>query len=136
MIRKIIVFLLAVSILGMCGGCLRKKVGVRVVDRISVQWEENGTVMEQTFDDPQKMKLILNKVRTLGQRFSSDTDPDTLNVQTVTMTLLYSDGARQEYQIKPDRYVRIGKAPWQQADPRQVTALRLLLQSLPGDSKT
>ena len=136
MIRKIIALLLSVAILGMCSGCLRKKARVRVVDRISVRWEDNGTVIDQTFEEPDKMQLILNKVRSLGQRFSSDTDPDTLNVQTVTMVLLYSDGSQRQYQLKPDRYVRIGQAPWQQADPRQVTELRLLLQSLPGDPKT
>lgn len=136
MVRKIIAVMLAVGILGLAGGCGRKKPGVRVVDRISVRWEEDGTLIQQVYESQDKMQLILNKLRTLGQRFSSETDPDQLEVPTVTVTLLYSDGRQKEYQIKPDRYVRVGQAPWQQADPRQVTSLRLLLQSLPGDSRT
>ena len=135
MVRRIVAAVLVVGMLGMCAGCGRKKGAIRVVEQISAQWEENGTSIDQIFEEPEKLQLILNKVRTLGQRFSADTDPDALNVTTVTMTLLYSDGTQQQYRIKPDRYVRIGQAPWQQASPRKVTALRLLLQSLPGDSQ-
>ena len=134
MVRKIIAVLLAVVLLCMCGGCLNKKTGVRVVEQISVQWEENGRSISREHDEPEKMQLILNKLRTLGQRFSSDTDPDTLDVTAVTVTLFYSDGSRKQYQIKPDRYVRIGQNPWQQANPKQITSLRLLLLSLPDDS--
>lgn len=136
MVRKIIALVLAVGILGSCSGCGRKKTGVRVVDRIFVQWEADGMPVQQIYENPDKMQLILNRLRTLGQRFSSETDPDRLDVPAVTVTLLYSDRTQKQYQIKPDRYVRIGQAPWQQADPRQVTSLRLLLQSLPGDSQT
>ena len=136
MVRRIIAVVLTFGILGMCSGCVRKKSALRIVEQIQVQWAENGTTICQVYEDPEKMQLILNKVRTLGQRFSADTDPETLNVTTVTMTFLYSDRTQQHYQIKPDRYVRIGQAPWQQASPKQVTALRLLLQSLPGDSRT
>ena len=134
MVRKIIAVLLAVVLLCMCGGCLNQKTGVRVVEQISVQWEENGRSISREHDEPEKMQLILNKLRTLGQRFSSDTDPDTLDVTAVTVTLFYSDSSRKQYQIKPDRYVRIGQNPWQQANPKQITSLRLLLLSLPDDS--
>ena len=135
MVRRIIALALVFGILGMCSGCLRKKSALRVVEQIRVQWDEDGSRICQVYEDQEKMQLILNKVRTLGQRFSVDRDPETLNVTTLTMTLFYSDKTHREYQIKPDRYVRIGQAPWQQANPKQVTALRLLLQSLPGDSR-
>ena len=135
MVRNIIAALLTAVFLCMCGGCVRKKNCVRVVERISVQWEENGQCISREHDTPEHMQLILNQVRMLGQRFSSDTDPDTLDVPSVSMTLFYSDGSRRQYQIKPDRYVRIGKAPWQQASPKQITSLRLLLLSLPDDSR-
>lgn len=134
--HRIIIIMLMMGIMGMCSGCLRKNHGLRVVEQISVQWEENERSICRVYEEPQKMQLILNKLRTLGQRFASDTDPETLNVLTVTMTFLYSDGSRQQYQIKPDRYIRVGDDPWQQANPKQVTSLRLLLQSLPEDSQT
>lgn len=135
MVRKIIAAVLAVGILGMCGGCLRKKPGVRVVEQISVRWAENGVDVCRIHDDPEEMHLILNKLRTLGQRYSPDIDPELLDTPIVTVALIYSDGTQRLYQIKPDRYVRIGEASWQQADPGRITALRLLLLSLPGDLK-
>lgn len=135
MVRRMIAVLLIMGILGMCSGCLRQKSTLRIVEQIRVHWDEEGTGICHVYEDPEKMRLILNRVRTLGQRFSVDQDPETLNVSTLTMTLFYSNKTHRQYQIKPDRYIRIGQDPWQQANPKQVTALRLLLQSLPGDSR-
>lgn len=134
--RKILAVVLSVGILLGCSGCLHKKHRIRVVEQICVQWVENDQDVCHFYDRPEKMQLILNKVRTLGQRFSSDTDPETLKTATVTMTLLYSDGSQQQYRFKPDRYVQIGQNPWQQANPKKVTSLGLLLKSLPEDAKT
>lgn len=134
--RKIVAVLLAVCLLGICSGCFHKKASVKLVSEISVQWEDNGGPIHRIFDSPQKMHLILNKLRTLGQRFSSDTDPETLEASVLSITLSYSDGSQQLYQIKPDRYIRIGQEPWQQADPNRITDLRLLLLSLPSDFRT
>lgn len=133
MVRKVLIMLLILVILGSCCGCLRKNTGVRVVKQISVQWVENGTAVHRVHQSPEKMHLILNKFRTLGQRFSPDLDPEALQSPTVTMTVFYSDESQRSYQIKADRYVRFGTAPWQQADPKRVNALRLLLLSLPED---
>lgn len=133
MVRKVLIMLLIIVILGSCCGCLRKNTGVRVVKQISVQWIENGAVVQRVHQRPEKMHLILNKLRTLGQRFSADVDPETLDSPAVTMTVIYSDESQRSYQIKADRYIRFGSAPWQQADPKRVTALRLLLLSLPED---
>lgn len=136
MMRKFLAVVLAMGILILCSGCLHNKHSVRVVEQICVQWVDHDREICHVFEKPEKMQLILNKVRTLGQRFSSDTDPDALKAPVVTMTIFYSDGSQKLYQIKPDRYVKIGQAPWQQANPKKVTSLGLLLKSLPEDSKT
>ncbi len=136
MMRKILAVILAMGILILCSGCLHKKHHVRVVEQIRVQWVENDQNICHDYERPEKMQLILNKIRTLGQRFASDTDPENLKAATVTVTLFYSDGNQQQYRIKPDRYVRFGEAAWQQANPKKVTSLRLLLLSLPEDSRT
>lgn len=134
--RRGIAILLIFGILGVCSGCLRKKSALRIVEQIHVQWEEDGTGIRRVYEDPEKMTLILNRIRTLGQRFSTDTDPEMLDATIITMTLFYSDQTQRQYQIKPDRYVRVEQAPWQQANPKQVTALQLILQSLPSDTQT
>ena len=136
MMRRGIAILLILGIVGMCSGCLRKKSALRIVEQIQVQWEEDGTGIRRVYEDPEKMTLILNRIRTLGQRFSTDTDPEMLDATIITMTLFYSDQTQRQYQIKPDRYVRVEQAPWQQANPKQVTALQLILQSLPSDTQT
>ena len=136
MMRRGIAILLIFGILGVCSGCLRKKSALRIVEQIHVQWEEDGTGIRRVYEDPEKMTLILNRIRTLGQRFSTDTDPEMLDATIITMTLFYSDQTQRQYQIKPDRYVRVEQAPWQQANPKQVTALQLILQSLPSDTQT
>lgn len=133
MVRKVIAILLVVIILGICSGCLHKNSGIRVVKQISVHWLDNGEEVLRVYQSPEKMHLILNKLRTLGQRFSTDVDPETLEASAVTVTALFSDGSQRFYQVKPDRFIRVGHDPWQQADPKKVTALRLLLLSLPGD---
>lgn len=136
MMRRGIAILLILGIVGVCSGCLRKKSALRIVEQIHVQWEEDGTGIRRVYEDPEKMTLILNRIRTLGQRFSTDTDPEMLDATIITMTLFYSDQTQRQYQIKPDRYVRVEQAPWQQANPKQVTALQLILQSLPSDTQT
>jgi hypothetical protein len=136
MVRKIFAVLIAIGLLGICCGCGQKKTGVRVVEQISVQWVQDGQDICRIHDDPEKMRLILNRLRTLGQRFSPDIDPNLLEVPAVAVLLVYSDGSQRMYQIKPDRYIRIGQDDWQQANPGKVTSLRLLLLSLTGNLQT
>ena len=133
MARKVIAVLLAMVILGLCCGCLQNNSGIRVVKQISVHWMEDGNPVQRVHQNPEKMHLILNKFRTLGQQYSPNVNPDGLEDSVVTVRVLFSDGSERFYQVKPDRFIRSGQAPWQQADPKKVTALRLLLLSLPED---
>lgn len=106
-----------------------RETGPRLVSRIEVEYGQS----RQVYEDPEKMSLILNRLRSLGQRYSPDTDPEALAGNTVSIRLIYSDGTQRQHQIKPDRYVRTGQEQWQQADPDRISALNLLLHVLPGD---
>ena len=111
------------------GGCRRKKAEIPVVCQISVAQEQN----EQVYQEPEKMQLILNRLRSLGQCYRPEEDPEVLDSPTVTITLLRSDGVRQQYLLKADRYIRFGQGPWQQTDPGPLSELRLLLAAMSED---
>lgn len=111
-------------------GCGRKKVGIPVVCEISV----SDAQQEQVYREPEKMQMILNRLRSLGQCYRPEADPELLRGDHLTITLLRSDGKCQQYQLKSDRYIRFGQGPWQQTDPGPLSELRELLQTMEGNS--
>lgn len=106
----------------------------KVVSKITVTCHEDGSVTNRTYTSQTKMKEILNGIRQLGQKMKPDVDPEQLNERLFSITLLHTDGSQQHYQTKADRYIRRGQEPWQQADPKKVSELNVLLQTLPADS--
>ena len=98
--------------------------GPRLVSGIEVEY--GGS--KQVYREPEQMSRILNKFRSLGQRYAPDQDPEALPGPTVVVRILHSDGTWQQYQIKQDRYIRQGQSKWQQADPKQIQSLILLLK--------
>ena len=123
--RKIIVGVLgAVLVLGLWQHFHKRDAGLRLVSAIEVEYGATCKV----YREPEQMSLILNRLRSLGQRYAPELDPEALSGPTVRIRLIYSDGTRLEHQIKPDRYVRTGEAKWQQADPKQIQSLMLLLK--------
>lgn len=123
--KKIIAAIVgAVLIFGLWQHFHRQDPGLRLVSAIEVEYGPT----RQVYHDSEQMSLILNRLRSLGQRYSPDLDPEALSGPTVSIRLIYSDGTWLEHQIKPDRYVRTGQAKWQQADPKQIQSLMLLLK--------
>ncbi len=102
----------------------RPEPGPRLVSAIEVAYGDR----QQIYREPEQMSRILNKLRTLGQRYAPELDPDTLNGATVTISILHSDGSRQQYELKADRYIRQDRKKWQQADPKRIQALMLMLK--------
>lgn len=125
MVRKIIAAIVgAVLIFGLWHHFHRQDPGLRLVSAIEVEYGPT----RQVYHDAEQMSLILNRLRSLGQRYSPDVDPEVLSGPTVSIRLIYSDGTRLEHQIKPDRYIRTGQSKWQQTDPKQIQSLMLLLK--------
>jgi hypothetical protein len=125
MVKKITVVLIGSALLfGLWLYFHRQEPGPRLVSAIEVEYGSS----RQIYEDPGQMSRILNRLRSLGQRYAPDLDPETLSGPTVSIRIHHSDGTSQQYQIKPDRYVRTGQATWQQADPKQIQLLLLLLK--------
>ena len=120
----------------LCAGCHTRgqsEANWPVVSQITVTCEHQGTLTRQFYTSEAKMRQILNCLRSLGQKSSPPIDPDTISARTYSITLTHTDGSQRIYQTKADRYIRICRDPWQQADPEKVSELHLLLQGLPGD---
>ena len=96
----------------------------RLVSAIEVEYGDS----RQVYQESEQMSRILNKLRSLGQRYAPDQDPEALSGHTVIIRILHSDGTCQQYQIKQDRYIRQGQSQWQQTDPKQIQSLILLLK--------
>lgn len=133
-LRSITAMLIAVLIL--CAGCRRREPVVQnwtVVSQISVTSELGDSLTRQIYNDSDKMRRILNALRQLGQKSTPEVDPDRLPLRSFSITLTHTDGSQQTYCTKGDRYIRQDPGPWQEADPKMVEELNLLLQTLPGD---
>ena len=116
-----------------CTGCSRHDLSGnhRVVTEIQVICPNDRT--QKSYTDPEKMRHILNSLRQIGQLTTPDQDPDALPLRQHQIQLTHSDGTKQTWSTKGDRYIRQGTAPWQQADPDLLTQLTHLFQTLPPD---
>ena len=117
------------------GGCSVKETvsSQRVVTEITVTCQQDGTLSRKIYNDANKMRQILNALRQVGQRFDPDIDPEELPLRSYCILLTHSDGTQRIWRTKGDRYIRQCRGPWQQADPKRISQLELILQSLPSD---
>ena len=72
-----------------------RKQGPTLVSQICVEVGPEQYV----YQDPEKLSLVLNRLRSLGQQYAPDRDPEALDTQTVRITLVRSDGSRQLYNL-------------------------------------
>lgn len=131
--RKIAVLVLFLLLCTGCGRAAEKAPSVGVVSEITVTREHRGMVTRQIYTEPHKLQQILNALRQVGQRFTPDTDPETLPLSSFHITLHRTDGIEHIYRTKADRYIRYNRQPWQETDPESLSRLTELLQNLPGD---
>lgn len=135
--KRILAFCLIATL---CTGCGRRRNPAEedwpVVSMITVTSHPEGQERHLVYTNQDKMRQILNGLRTLGQKTSPDVNPDDLPLQGHTIAFAYTDGSQRIYQTKGGRYIRRVPGPWQQADPKKVTELDTLLQTLPADGHT
>lgn len=128
--------ILCLAIIFLFTGChfrTRQEESWPVVRQITVTFESEGILTRRVYTTEAKMRQILNSLRSLGQKSTPSIDPGTLSARTYSITLTHTDESQRLYQIKGDRYIRICRDPWQQADPERVSELHFLLQNLPSD---
>lgn len=129
----------SIILLALCAtisGCRKQtQQTTAVVSQIAVTYEQEGALTQKVYTSSEKMRLILNALRQLGQKTSPSIDPAQATGQSYCITLTRSDGSQQIYRTKADRFILRDPGPWQQADPERIGELNQLLRSLPGDSQ-
>lgn len=124
-------WILLVSVAVLLCGCGRKNRGSgSMVTQITVAHENAGQDYCRSYGDSESMSLILYGIRNLGQRYTPKQDPDTVEADSYRITLEYANGTQSSYQIKEDRYIRVGQQPWQETNPTELGALHDLLEML------
>lgn len=131
--RKILaVFCLALALFA---GCQRKSHGSKIiVSHITVTYENDGVTLRQEYSAPEAMRTILGVIRMLGDRGRADTDPEVLPGQSYRIVMTHTDGSKELFRTKENRFVRYGRGPWQQVKPEYLARLHTVLQNLPGDT--
>lgn len=134
MSKRLFSLVLIVIMLSM-GGCDNRTTISKhnVVTQITTTRNDHGSLTRRIYTDQDKMRQILNGLRSLGQKSAPMIDPGTLLNETYCITLTNSDGSQQIYCTKPDRYFREGIGPWRQVNPERIEELTRLLLTLPSD---
>lgn len=130
-------FLLVALLLCALFGCGEKEAPkpLRLVNHITVTFEEGGVSQRIFYNTEEKMQLLLHHIRTIGIRDTPDTDPETLTASMIHITLAFSDGTYKSYTHKGTEFFREDNGPWKQISPEKVQGLYQLLMLLPGDEE-
>ena len=117
-------------------GCTREESAASfpLVTEISVHYE-NGTIQGQlSYNDDEKMQLILTYLRLLKPYGQPPEDPETAEGTLFEISLHYADGGSTVYRQKADRYLKSGEEPWLCIPPQKATELSVLLGYLEEDA--
>lgn len=115
-------------------GCRKADIAAhRVVTRIDVTCEAFDTYIRRCYTAEEKMQLILFHIRNIGQSFTPDVDPDTLDTPTISITVRFSDGSQKIYQQKDNRFWKEGTLPWKKINMENASGLWQTILITPGD---
>lgn len=130
---KRLVALLLILILLMAG-CRKEDIAAhRVVTRIDVVCEAFDTYIRRCYTQEEKMQVILFHIRNIGQRFTPEVDPDTLDTPTISITVHFSDGSQKIYQQKDNRFWKEDTLPWKKINMENASGLWQTILMTPGD---
>lgn len=126
------------SILFLCviflWGCQPKKPqSPRLVTMIRVSGVHQDIPLDVIYTQPQKMETLLYYLRSLEELGQAETDPERIMGDRFQITVSYSDGTRQIYRQRADRFLSRNDRPWKNVDPQKASLLYPLLMSMPAD---
>ena len=128
----LLILLLSIS------GCTRhvsenSSVPMRVVTEINISYKNGPVAVERSYEEQEKMQMILNYLRWIDPYGAPAEDPMTQQGADFYVELHYSDGTAKTYHQRCDRYLRVGDGPWKRIDPERARELSRLLGVLDGE---
>lgn len=135
--RFFAIALLSALIFSLCGCDFHPEVpadhGARVITAITVTYENGPLNTRRHYTTDIKMQQILNYLRRIDPYGQPETDPETAGGSDFYIELTYSDGSRQLYRQKADRFMLDADGIWKRIDPGKAAQLSKILGLMESD---
>ena len=116
-------------------GCSKKgpPPAPRLITQVDVTCTRDGQTTQRHYTAPEKTSAILNYIRLLDGHGRPDTDPERILGDAFKIVLHFSDGSRQVYYQRANKYLSRCCRPWENIDPTHGMLLYPLVEKMPSD---
>ena len=132
--KKILIFFFSLVISPSLCGCQAPQsadpAAASLVQALHIRCTQNGEAMEFYCTHPEKVRLILLCIRTLGPDFPARVDVEALEGRTITLSMYCADGATREYRLKNNQYLQKDHGPWRKINADHAAGFYQLLLTL------
>jgi len=106
----------------------------RIVNQITVQFENGPLRATRLYTDPEKMRRVLNYLRLLTPYSQAQDDPDASQGSLFRIILSHTDGCQRTYAQLDDRFISEDNGPWMLINPQKAQELSLILGEMESDA--
>jgi len=132
---KILVVFLAVLLFSGCRQAKPPAPAARVVTRIDISCRHGNDTILRSYTQPEKLRHILYYMRLQDRRGYADTNPERVMGDVFLADIHLSDGSRQVYRQRADRYISLNSRRWRMIPTQQGKRFYYLLWAIPGDAE-
>ena len=132
--KKIMILLLCVLLGGCRAAAPSQPEQMKVVTRITAQYNSGAVRLQRSYTDEEKLRSILNYLRGLSPYGSGEEEPAGQAGQA-EVTLYFSDGSSKVYEQYGVGFLRLDGGKWQRINPERGQELPLILGLLESDEK-
>lgn len=108
-------------------------VGQQLVTGITVTCQTCDSFTQRHYSDPDKLRILLLAIRSLGPDFPARTDVDALAGKTFSIRMSCANGQQTLYTIKNNLYVQKNGGPWRQISAEKAGGIWQMILELPPD---
>ena len=130
----LLVFPLSVLLMGCCRIFRQSDhAPYHVVTQVHILYKNEAVETQRTFYREENIRHILDYLRYIDPYGIPQEDPGQAQGRTYVITLIYSDGFKQFYEQRADRFFRIGDGAWKRIEPHKAQYLSGLYGMMPSD---